>query len=52
MKFNGLKVGDKVIANGYEGTVVALCDWSDGRLVEVRLPGGIVCVSSHECKAA
>jgi hypothetical protein len=48
MKYSGLKVGDKVKANGYEGTVIRLCEWSDA-LIEVRLPGGVACIDA--CKA-
>lgn len=44
-KYNGLKVGDKVIANGYEGKVTKLCDWSES-LVEIRLSRGEICVCS------
>ena len=46
-KYNGLKVGDKVMCNGYEGRVIRLCEWSDA-LIEVRVPGGEVCVDSIE----
>jgi hypothetical protein len=35
--------GDKVICNGYPGAVVGM--YSAG-MVEVRVPGGLVCVSS------
>lgn len=49
-KFHGFRVGDTVICNGYEGKVVALCEWSlspsgEG-MVEVRVPGGVTCTSS------
>jgi len=47
MKYNGLKVGDKVKANGYNGKVIRLCEWSDS-LVEVRLSGGTICTCSSE----
>jgi len=38
-----IKVGTKVIKDGYEGTIVKICDW-DTDLVEVRTQGGISCV--------
>lgn len=41
------KVGEKVTCNGYPGTIVAVCDWSDS-LVEVRLKSGEVCVDFNE----
>jgi hypothetical protein len=48
-QFNGLKVGDKVMANGYEGLVSALCEWdSDKELVEVRMDRGEICTSCYE----
>ena len=46
-KYNGLKVGDKVIANGYPGVVITLCGWSD-TLIEVRLARGEICTDSAE----
>jgi len=47
-KYNGLKVGDKVTANGgYPGTVTRLCEWSDS-MIEVRLPGGLVCIDASD----
>ncbi len=36
-------VGQKVIANGYPGTITRVCEWSDS-MVEVRLASGTVCV--------
>ena len=48
--FAGYKVGDKVICNGYDGTVTKLCEWSDGGLVEVRLARGGVCVCADELR--
>ena len=42
-KYKEIKVGTKVIKNGYEGTVTKVCDW-DTNLLEVRLPSGTVCV--------
>jgi hypothetical protein len=50
-KYHGFKVGDKVICNGFPGTVTRLCDWSD-RMVEVKLNRGEVAVSSSELKKA
>lgn len=47
-KFNGLSVGDKVTYSGYEGTIVALCEWSHS-MVEVRLRSGVTCVSACHC---
>ena len=37
------QVGMPVWCNGYEGRVVAVCEWSE-TLVEVRVPGGVTCV--------
>lgn len=48
-KYNGFKVGDKVMCNGYEGRVTELCGWSDS-LIEVRLDAGGVCVDSKDSK--
>ena len=50
-KYNGLSVGDPVIANGYEGTVTRLCEWDDV-LIEVRLPGGEICIDSTTVQRA
>lgn len=49
MKTNNSKVGDHVICNGYRGTVTRTKDspgssWL-GSMVEVRVPGGVTCVS-------
>lgn len=41
------KVGDKVICNGYTGTITRLCEWSNS-MVEVRLNSGLVCVDESE----
>jgi hypothetical protein len=38
-----IKVGTKVIKDGFEGTVVRVCEW-DTELVEVRTRGGVSCV--------
>ena len=46
-----IKVGTRVICNGYPGTVTALCEWSRTRfsvMVEVRLASGLVCVDASE----
>jgi hypothetical protein len=51
MKFNGLVVGDRVICNGYDGTVTHLCLWSNS-MIEVRLGSGLVCVDSFDVKKA
>lgn len=44
------KVGDKVTANGYPGTIVALCEWSDS-MVEVRLASGTVCIDGCDSRS-
>jgi hypothetical protein len=36
-------IGQRVVANGYAGTITRVCEWSDS-MVEVRLPSGVVCV--------
>ena len=38
-----IKVGTKVIKDGFEGTVIRVCEW-DTELVEVRTRGGVSCV--------
>lgn len=43
MNANEIKVGTKVMKDGYEGTVIRVCEW-DTDLVEVRLASGVVCV--------
>ena len=43
MNTNEIKVGTKVMKDGYEGTVTRVCEW-DADLVEVRLASGTVCV--------
>ena len=48
--YNGLEIGNKVMANGYEGVIVRLCEWSSS-LVEVRLSSGIVCVCASDVEA-
>lgn len=40
--------GQKVICNGYEGTVMKVCDGQLSGMVEVRVPGGLVCVCARE----
>ena len=46
MEKHKLKIGDKVRLHGYNGTVVQY--YYD--MVEVRLPGGVCCVSESECE--
>ena len=41
---NEIKVGTKVIYNGYEGTITEVCEW-DTNLVVIRLQRGTACVS-------
>lgn len=47
---------DKVICNGYQGTVVRTKDCADsawlGNMVEVRLQSGVVCVDKSDLVAA
>lgn len=43
MTANEIKVGTKVMKDGYEGTVTEVCSW-DTDLVVVRLPRGTACV--------
>lgn len=48
---NNSKVGDKVICNGYPGTVIRTKDspgssWMGG-MVEVRLASGVACVTDN-----
>jgi hypothetical protein len=40
------KVGDAVICNGYPGTVTKVCAGQLRGMVEVKVPGGLVCVSA------
>ena len=47
MNTNEIKVGTKVMASGYEGTVTRVCEW-DTDLVEVRLASGTICVGKSE----
>ena len=42
----GFKAGDDVVANGYRGTVAKVCDGQLTGMVEVRLPGGVACMSA------
>lgn len=42
------KNGQKVICNGYDATVTKICDGQLTGMVEVRCPGGLVCVSADE----
>lgn len=43
-----LNVGSKVKCNGYEGTITAICTGQLTGMVEVRVPGGVVCVDMLE----
>lgn len=43
MDTNEIKVGTKVMKDGYEGTVIEVCSW-DTNLVVVRLASGTACV--------
>ena len=43
------KVGQRVICNGYDGTITRVCDWSPS-MVEVRVPGGTTCVGFSELR--
>jgi hypothetical protein len=38
-----IEAGTKVIYGSYEGVVARVCDW-DTNMIEVRLPGGLVCI--------
>ena len=38
-----IEAGTKVIYGSYEGVVARVCDW-DANMIEVRLPGGLVCI--------
>lgn len=44
MTTNEIKVGTKVVKDGYKGTVIEVCSWNTS-LVVVRLQSGTVCVS-------
>jgi hypothetical protein len=44
------KVGQRVECNGFPGTITRVCEWDDS-LVEVRLPGGRVCVEMSVLRA-
>ena len=41
------KVGQRVICNGYPGTITRVCEWSDS-MVEVRISRGTTCVDFKE----
>jgi hypothetical protein len=43
--------GQRVHCNGYEGTVYKVCDGQLAGMYEVRLPGGLVCVSACDIAA-
>ena len=36
--------GEKVICNGYPGTIYTVCTGQLSRMYEVKVPGGLVCV--------
>lgn len=40
--------GTKVLCNGYQGTVVEVCDGQLEGMAVVRLDSGTVCVDIHE----
>lgn len=42
-----LKLGDKVLCNGYEGFIVDMCEWTTD-MIEVRLDSGRVVVETDE----
>lgn len=42
--------GQKVMCNGYEGTITKVCDGQLSGMVEVRLERGDVCVDASELK--
>jgi molybdopterin-binding protein len=46
-----MQVGQKVLCNGYEGTISAVLTGQLTGMVEVRLPGGLVCVDVTTIKA-
>jgi len=41
------KVGQRVICNGYPGTITRVCEWSES-MVEVRLARDTTCVDFKE----
>ena len=43
-----LKVNDKVLCNGYEGTITEIHEWDDNEMADVRLNSGGVCVAISE----
>ena len=50
-RFAGLKEGDKVLCEGFNGRVTKLCEWSltpetEHGMVEVTLERGHVCVTT------
>jgi len=54
-----VKSGMNVMYGEFPGTIRAVCEWSraivdgvEGVMVEVRLPGGVACVSAHDLVAA
>lgn len=46
MNASELKIGSKVVMNGWEGTVTQVCGRDSG-LLEIRFPGGIACIDRN-----
>ena len=44
--YAGLKEGDKVLCEGFEGRIMRLCEWTD-MMVDVRLDRGVCCVDAR-----
>ena len=47
---NLLKKGQDVICNGHIGYVTELLEWAEYKMANVRVPGGLVCVSVSDLK--
>lgn len=43
-----MKQGQRVLCNGYMGTVMKVCDGQLAGMIEVRVPGGLTCVDAKE----
>jgi molybdopterin-binding protein len=41
-------VGQKVIANGFPGTVTKICGGQLTGMIEIRMPTGYICVSASD----
>jgi hypothetical protein len=52
VKAAAFREGARVMCNGYQGTIVKVCDGQLAGMYEVRLPGGVVCVGGSELRAA